>query len=133
MRSKGAHLGRNGRGTNSRVITDLNQPWELRNMHELQQMRAGLPDGSLSSKGKSVAEMVKKRDFLPISFRRGGKTMNKIRFATVWMDGCSGCHMSFLTWMSGCWKSSSISISSTARSSIPRSTRKCGCVLIEEP
>jgi len=22
--------------------------------------------------------------------------MNKIRFATVWMDGCSGCHMSFL-------------------------------------
>lgn len=22
--------------------------------------------------------------------------MNKIKFATVWMDGCSGCHMSFL-------------------------------------
>ena len=22
--------------------------------------------------------------------------MSKIRFATVWMDGCSGCHMSFL-------------------------------------
>ena len=22
--------------------------------------------------------------------------MDKIRFATVWMDGCSGCHMSFL-------------------------------------
>ena len=24
------------------------------------------------------------------------KTSGKIRFATVWMDGCSGCHMSFL-------------------------------------
>jgi len=22
--------------------------------------------------------------------------MSKVRFATVWMDGCSGCHMSFL-------------------------------------
>lgn len=24
------------------------------------------------------------------------RTSGKIRFATVWMDGCSGCHMSFL-------------------------------------
>ena len=22
--------------------------------------------------------------------------MSKVRIATVWMDGCSGCHMSFL-------------------------------------
>jgi NAD-reducing hydrogenase small subunit len=26
----------------------------------------------------------------------GGETMKKLRLATVWLDGCSGCHMSFL-------------------------------------
>ncbi len=25
-----------------------------------------------------------------------GETMKKLRMATVWLDGCSGCHMSFL-------------------------------------
>src|SRR5436853_7012367 len=26
----------------------------------------------------------------------GGSRVSKIRLATVWLDGCSGCHMSFL-------------------------------------
>src|SRR3954463_7134638 len=26
----------------------------------------------------------------------GGTSMSKVRLATIWLDGCSGCHMSFL-------------------------------------
>jgi NAD-reducing hydrogenase small subunit len=33
---------------------------------------------------------------LPITNFRGEIGMEKIKFATVWLAGCSGCHMSFL-------------------------------------
>ncbi|MCE0483195.1 MAG: bidirectional hydrogenase complex protein HoxU [Methylacidiphilales bacterium] len=55
-----------GRGTNSRVITDLNQPWgDSETCTSCSKCVQVCPTGALSSKGKSVAEMVKKRDFLP--------------------------------------------------------------------
>jgi len=55
-----------GRGTNSRVITDLNQPWgESETCTSCSKCVQVCPTGALSSKGKSVAEMVKRRDFLP--------------------------------------------------------------------
>jgi bidirectional [NiFe] hydrogenase diaphorase subunit len=55
-----------GRGTNSRVITDLNQPWGTsETCTSCSKCVQVCPTGALSSKGKSVAEMVKKRDFLP--------------------------------------------------------------------
>jgi len=55
-----------GRGTNSRVITDLNEPWgDSETCTSCSKCVQVCPTGALSSKGKSVAEMVKRRDFLP--------------------------------------------------------------------
>jgi bidirectional [NiFe] hydrogenase diaphorase subunit len=55
-----------GRGIQARVITDLNQPWgdseSCTNCGKCVQV---CPTGALSEKGKAVAEMSKKREFLP--------------------------------------------------------------------
>ena len=55
-----------GRGATSRVITDLNEPWgDSETCTSCSKCVQVCPTGALSSKGKSVAEMVKRRDFLP--------------------------------------------------------------------
>jgi bidirectional [NiFe] hydrogenase diaphorase subunit len=55
-----------GRGANSRIITDLNEPWGTsQTCTSCSKCVQVCPTGALSNKGKSVAEMVKKRDFLP--------------------------------------------------------------------
>ncbi len=55
-----------GRGISSQVITDLNQPWgssdTCTSCGKCVQI---CPTGALSEKGKSIAEMSKKRQFLP--------------------------------------------------------------------
>ncbi|HUB66903.1 MAG TPA: bidirectional hydrogenase complex protein HoxU [Candidatus Methylacidiphilales bacterium] len=60
-----------GRGSNSRVITDLNQPWgESETCTSCGKCVQVCPTGALSGKGKSVAEMEKRRDFLPYLVER---------------------------------------------------------------
>jgi len=55
-----------GRGANSRVITDLNEPWgDSETCTSCSKCVQVCPTGTLSNKGKSVGEMVKRRDFLP--------------------------------------------------------------------
>lgn len=55
-----------GRGTNSRVITDLNQPWgSSETCTSCGKCVQVCPTGALFEKGKSVAEMAKQREFLP--------------------------------------------------------------------
>ena len=55
-----------GRGTNSRVITDLNEPWgESETCTSCSKCVQVCPTGALSNKGKSVGEMEKRREFLP--------------------------------------------------------------------
>jgi bidirectional [NiFe] hydrogenase diaphorase subunit len=55
-----------GRGTNSRVITDLNQPWGTsETCTSCGKCVHVCPTGALFEKGRSVAEMAKRRQFLP--------------------------------------------------------------------
>lgn len=55
-----------GRGVEARVITDLNQPWgEAESCTRCGKCVHVCPTGALSEKGRSVAEMAKKRQFLP--------------------------------------------------------------------
>jgi bidirectional [NiFe] hydrogenase diaphorase subunit len=62
-----------GRGTNSRVITDLNQPWGMSDTcTSCGKCVHVCPTGALFEKGKSVAEMAKRREFLPyLTLMRG--------------------------------------------------------------
>jgi bidirectional [NiFe] hydrogenase diaphorase subunit len=55
-----------GRGITARVITDLNQPWgEAESCTGCGKCVQVCPTGALSEKGKSVAEMTKRKQFLP--------------------------------------------------------------------
>jgi bidirectional [NiFe] hydrogenase diaphorase subunit len=55
-----------GRGIDSKVITDLNQPWgESESCTSCGKCVQVCPTGALFEKGRSVAEMEKRRQFLP--------------------------------------------------------------------
>lgn len=55
-----------GRGVTAKVITDLNQPWgDSETCTGCGKCVHVCPTGALSEKGKSVAEMTKRRQFLP--------------------------------------------------------------------
>ena len=81
------------------VITDMGTPWgRLEDLHELWQVRPGLPnrgpvrEGPLRCRGQGQDVEIHS---LPQG-SRAGLQMTKANLATVWLDGCSGCHMSFL-------------------------------------
>lgn len=55
-----------GRGTNARVITDLNEPWgDSTTCTSCGKCVQVCPTGALFEKGRAVGEMEKRRDFLP--------------------------------------------------------------------
>ena len=64
-----------GRGINSRIIADLNQPWGTsETCTSCGKCVHVCPTGALFEKGKAVAEMEKRRQFLPyLTVMRGGR------------------------------------------------------------
>ncbi len=64
-----------GRGVDCRVITDLNQPWgDSETCTACGKCVQVCPTGALVEKGKSVAEMSKRKQFLPyLTMMRGRK------------------------------------------------------------
>lgn len=66
-----------GRGIDSRIITDLDQPWgESQSCTSCGKCVQVCPTGALFEKGKSAAEMVKRPEFLPYlqRMRNGGSS-----------------------------------------------------------
>src|SRR5271165_5488452 len=62
-----------GRGIQAQVITDLNEPWgSSQSCTSCGKCVHVCPTGALFEKGKSVAEMLKRRQFLPyLTLMRG--------------------------------------------------------------
>ena len=90
-----------GSGIDERVVTDMGTPWgESTTCTSCGKCVQVCPTGALFEKGRAIAEGSKaRRPFLPYLRARGPGDASddaKPTLATIWLDGCSGCHMSFL-------------------------------------
>ena len=65
-------------------------------LHPLRQVRAGLPHRSPLRQEQDRLRSSQVSRFSALPEPDEGSAMSKLKLATVWLDGCSGCHMSFL-------------------------------------
>ena len=88
-----------GAGIEARVVTDMGTPWgESTTCTSCGKCVQVCPTGALFEKGRAIAEGSKAKTSVPAvpARRRPGADVTKPTLATIWLDGCSGCHMSFL-------------------------------------
>ena len=85
-----------GRGINCIIISDLNEPWGSSTCTRCGKCVQVCPTGALFDKSKIGSDPSQVSRFSALSEPDEGSAMSKLKLATVWLDGCSGCHMSFL-------------------------------------
>ena len=84
-----------GRGIDSMSSPTCTRTGGIR-VARVRQVRAGLPHRGAVRQEQGRLRSPQVPGFSALPEPDEGSAMSKLKLATVWLDGCSGCHMSFL-------------------------------------